>query len=129
VTEGTYGDPTMRPYWEAARRRQLAAQHCRICGTWQLYARPFCLACGSDDVVWEATSGLGTIYSMTTVHRKVVADLDPPYKVAIVELDEGPRLATNVEGNACAIGARVEVIWRERDGGLPPVPVFRGPDG
>lgn len=68
-------------------------------------------------------SGTGTIYSMTTVARQLLPDFEVPYVVAIVELDEGPKLLTNVLGDSCAIGDRVKVGWRERLE-APPVPVF-----
>jgi uncharacterized protein len=123
VTDQTFGDPTMRGYWDAARRHELVAQHCADCGAWQFYARPFCLSCWSDDVRWEVTGGVGSVYSRTTVHRKIVPHLDPPYVVGIVELDEGVRLLSNLVGD-CPIGARVTVAWRERDDGLPPTSIF-----
>lgn len=128
MTETAYGDPTMAPYWEAARRHELAAQLCEQCGAWQFYPRPFCLECWSDSVRWAPTAGTGTVYSATTVHRRIVPHLDPPYIVGIVELDEGPRLVTNLVGGDCPIGARVTVRWREREDGLPPVPEFEPAD-
>jgi uncharacterized OB-fold protein len=124
VTEFQHGDPTMRPYWEAAQRHELVAQHCGDCDSWQFYGRPFCLECGSDNVVWSVVAGTGFVYSTTTVHMKVVPHLDPPYAVGIVVLDEGPRLLTNFVEGDCNIGARVAMRWREREEGLPPIPVF-----
>ena len=60
---------------------------------------------------------------MTTVHLRVDPALEPPYVVAVVELDEGPRLATNLVGGRAPIGDRVRLAWRDRDG-APPLPVF-----
>jgi uncharacterized OB-fold protein len=64
------------------------------------------------------------VYSVTTVRIPVVEDLPPPYILALVDLDEGPRLLTNIEGGDVGIGDSVSLGWRERDG-LPPVPIFR----
>lgn len=63
------------------------------------------------------------IHSMTIVRVPVTPELAPPYAVALVELEEGPRLLTNLVGDGLAIGDRVSVEWRER-GELPPLPVF-----
>ena len=69
-------------------------------------------------------AGTGTIYSMTTVHMQIAPEFEPPYAVAIVQLDEGPRLLTNVVGARSRIGDRVRITWKDREG-LPPLPVFR----
>jgi uncharacterized OB-fold protein len=117
------GDPLSAPFWDAASRGELIIQRCSDCGQYQFYPRPFCLACQSDNVSWTPASGAGTIYSQTTVHIQVRPELTPPYTVAIVELDEGPRLTAIIVNGETQIGDRVRVTWRERDG-LPPLPVF-----
>jgi uncharacterized OB-fold protein len=118
-----FGDPLTAPFWAAAERRQLVIQRCAACGVYQFYPRPFCLRCGSDAVEWVPARGTGTIYAQTTVHVPVVPELTPPYVVALIELDEGPRYTANVVGGPSAIGDRVRLAWRER-AGLPPLPVF-----
>ena len=118
-----YGDPLHVPFWQAAMRRQLVIQHCAACGAHQFFARPFCLGCESDRLEWVPASGLGTIYSVTTVHRQASPDLPVPYVNALVQLDEGPRLLTTIVGQPGEIGARVRVAWRDR-AGAPPLPVF-----
>jgi uncharacterized OB-fold protein len=112
------------PFWEAAARGDLVVQQCRTCGHHQFYPRPFCLKCQSNDVTWVRVAGTGTIYSMTTVHMQMSPEFEPPYVVAIVQLDEGPRLLTTIVGGRSRIGERVRVAWREREG-APPLPVFR----
>ena len=67
-------------------------------------------------------SGLGTIYSMTTVRRQASPDFPAPYVNALVELDEGPRLLTTIVGGPCAIGDRVRVTWKDRGRGAAPAP-------
>jgi uncharacterized OB-fold protein len=54
---------------------------------------------------------------------QVLPELLPPYQVAIVELDEGPRLLAGIVGGDGSIGNRVEIRWREREN-LPPLPMF-----
>lgn len=109
-------DPTTRAFWAAADDGRLVVQRCVSCGRHQLYPRPFCLGCESSAVVWVDACGKGRVYSQTTVHVPVVGWLEPPYVVALVELDEGPRLLTNLVGEPCRIGDAVEVCWDLRDG-------------
>ena len=125
MTDGpaAFGDPTTAPFWEAAADHRLIVQRCTACGAFQFYPRPFCLECDTDGLEWVPVAGSGTVYAMTTVHLSVDPALEPPYVVAVVELDEGPRLVTNLVGAPAAIGDRVGVAWRERDG-APPLPVF-----
>ncbi len=118
-----FGDPMTRPFWTAARERKLLIQRCDACGGHQFYPRPHCLACSSLGVRWVEARGDGVIHSMTIVRVPVTPELTPPYAVALVELEEGPRLLTNLVGDGFAIGDRVSVEWRER-GELPPLPVF-----
>ncbi len=115
---GEYGDPLSRPFWEAAARRELSIQRCESCGAHQFYPRPYCLACYSDSVRWVAASGRGTVYSQTTIMMA-----DPPYTVALIDLDEGPRMLAGIAGGAVDIGDRVTVTWAERDE-APPLPMF-----
>lgn len=125
--EDRYGDATTEPFWEAAERRQLLIQCCRSCGQHQFFPRPVCIACFGTEVDWIEASGNATVYSQTTVRIPVTAELQPPYVVAVVTLDEGPRMTTNLIGSTCRIGDRVKLAWRIREG-LPPLPVF-GPIG
>jgi uncharacterized OB-fold protein len=99
-------------------------QRCATCGAHQFYPRPFCLTCSSLVLEWVGVSGSATVYSKTTVRIPVIEELAPPYVVAIVTLDEGPRLTTNLVGDEPEIGDQVTVTWRERTG-LPPLPVFQ----
>jgi uncharacterized OB-fold protein len=120
-----YGDPNTYPFWDAARTRRLLIQRCTACGANQFYPRPFCLRC-QGGVEWVEASGHGVVYAQTEVHVEVPGGLPLPYTVAVVELDEGPRLMTHIVGGAVPIGGRVRVDWRDREGGLPPLFVFRG---
>ncbi|WP_033295446.1 Zn-ribbon domain-containing OB-fold protein [Amycolatopsis jejuensis] len=107
-------DPTTDPYWSAAAEGKLAVQRCGSCGRHQLYPRPFCIGCTSADLAWVEASGSGTVYSCVTVHLPVHDELPPPYTVALVELDEGPRLLGPVP-DGVSIGDRVVAQWRQTD--------------
>jgi uncharacterized OB-fold protein len=117
-------DAITAPFWEAATRRELVIQKCESCGKYQFYPRPFCLQCESDNIRWVKATGTGTIYSATVVRIDISAEMQPPYMVAIVEFDEGPRMLSTIRGNDGRIGDRVQIDWRERPGG-PPIPEFR----
>lgn len=118
----SYGDALSAPFWEAARRYELVLQRCSACGAHQFYPRPFCIACDSDEVEWSPARGTGVVYSSTTVRISISPEHEPPYVVALVELDEGVRLVTNLPPD-CPIGTRVRVAWKER-APAPPLPVF-----
>ncbi|ASR03201.1 MULTISPECIES: Zn-ribbon domain-containing OB-fold protein [Gordonia] len=86
-------------YWDAANDGTLLIARCDDCGKVHHYPRPFCPSCWSENVTSIEASGRGTLYTYSTVY---VNDLHPfkerlPYIAAIVELDEGPRLMTNME--------------------------------
>lgn len=94
--------PDSRPFWEAARRHQVQLQYCRGCRSFIYYPRHVCPRCLKSDLDWREVSGKGSVYSCTVVrrtnNRAFLGDL--PYVLAIVELDEGPRLTTNIVGCA-----------------------------
>ena len=119
-----YGDPTTAHFWEAARRHELVVQRCEACDRRQFYPRPFCLGCLGRDLSWVQVSGRAVVYAQTTNRLAVLPELEPPYVVALVDLEEGPRLLTNIVGDPVAIGERVVLDWRER-ADAPPLPVFR----
>jgi uncharacterized OB-fold protein len=89
-----------RPFWEAAKRGQLLLQRCRDCGAYRHPASLLCPECNSMAFDWETVSGRGKVYSFVIFHRAyhpAFAD-ELPYAVACIELQEGPRLMSNVIG-------------------------------
>jgi uncharacterized OB-fold protein len=117
-----YGDPLSAPFWSAATEHRLVLQKCTACDRHQFYPRPYCLACQSD-VEWVDATGTGTVYSQTSVHVQMLPDVPPPYVVAVVELDEGPRMTARIVDGTTEIGDRVAVTWQER-ADAPPLPLF-----
>jgi uncharacterized protein len=90
--------PTSRHFWEAAKRHELLLQHCTGCGAFIYYPRDRCPQCLSDRLEWERVSGRGKLYSYTIVRRASTRSFaDQPYVLAIVELDEGPHMTTNLD--------------------------------
>lgn len=87
-----------RPYWTAAAEGRLLIKRCGSCGQAHHYPRPFCPTCWSEEVQWEEVSGRGTLYTYSTIFRNDLAPFDAwgAYVAAVVELEEGPRLMTNL---------------------------------
>lgn len=119
---------TTRPFWDAAREHRLDIQRCGVCRRHVFYPRTTCPHCGSLELIWVNAAGTGTVYTYTVARRpthRTLVDV-VPYVVAIVELDEGPRLATNIVGcspDDVTIGMRVEVSFEDHDDIA--LPVFR----
>lgn len=89
-----------QPFWEGLRKGELRLQKCGDCSKYVFYPRPACSYCMSERLEWTAVSGRGRVYTFTIVRRANIPafQADVPYVFAIVELEEGPRLATNVVG-------------------------------
>lgn len=111
--------PETKPFWDAARQHKLVVQRCGDCGQHYFYPRPLCRFCLSRNVSWTEVSGRGTLHTYVISHRPGrMAPIDPPYVVAIVELDEGPRLMSNlvdVDPDPAKIPCdmRVEVVFAD----------------
>jgi uncharacterized OB-fold protein len=73
-------------------------QKCQHCNRYIFYPRPHCPKCTCTDLEWVPVSGRGKVYSFTIVRRAMIPAYrhDVPYVFAIVELEEGPRLTTNI---------------------------------
>ena len=91
--------PETKPFWDAAKQHQLLIQRCDDCGQYYFYPRPLCPQCLSRHVQWVQVSGRGTLHTFVINHhppRNFPAA--GPYIIGIVQLDEGPRLMTNIVG-------------------------------
>jgi uncharacterized OB-fold protein len=122
-------DLETQPYWDAAKDGKLLIKRCGACGRHHFYPRPFCPHCWSDDVDWVEASGRATLYTWSVVHQN---DLPPfpervPYVAAIVDLEEGPRMMTNVvdcDADALEMGMSLAVDYRPISDDVT-IPVFR----
>lgn len=104
-----------QPFWDATSRSVLCLPRCNACQHVIWYPRLFCPECASQDVSWFESAGLGTIYtfSITRKGAGVWAGVSP-YVIAYVDLDEGPRVLSNIVGcdpDSVSIGQRVGVTW------------------
>lgn len=89
--------PDTAPYWEGAAAGELRIQQCTSCTEHYFYPRPFCPRCGSAEVEWRVTSGRATLISYVINHRPVPAS-DEPLVIALVRLEEGPQMMSNIVG-------------------------------
>jgi len=117
---GAYQKPLPIPtqdtkeYWEGCKRHQLLVQKCRNCGTLRFYPRPMCPNCNSMDSEWVKARGKGRVYSWTIAVQQFHPTFEVPYIIAIVELEEGVRMTTNIidcKPEELHVGMLVEVVF------------------
>ena len=107
-------------YQSALNEGRFVIQRCADCRNHVFYPREVCPHCGGGSLAWVEPKGTGTVYSTTIVHRKLDAGGD--YGVSLIDLDEGVRMMSRVEGIAPAavkIGMRVKArVIKAKDSGL-----------
>lgn len=87
-----------KPFWDAAKAGRLLLPRCDHCSAFHTYFEPWCSHCGREGVHWENLTGRGRIWANCRFHKAYFPGFETelPYNVAIVELDEGPRMVTNI---------------------------------
>ncbi|MGH9195946.1 MAG: Zn-ribbon domain-containing OB-fold protein [Acidimicrobiia bacterium] len=110
--------PLSQPFWEAAKRHELSIQKCKNCGKHVFYPRINCPNCGSRDLEWVNASGKGTVYTFTVARRPTHPAFSNrvPYVIAIVELEEGPHMTTNIVDcgpGQVRVGMEVEATFED----------------
>ncbi|MFM8355674.1 MAG: Zn-ribbon domain-containing OB-fold protein [Gammaproteobacteria bacterium] len=123
-------EPDTAPFWAATRDRELRYQRCANCGTVVFHPRRHCTGCTDGKLEWHTASGHGTLYTFSVVRQSYHPFFRQkvPYAIAWIDLDEGPRLLTNITGVAdpnaeLRCGQRVTVEWEEHDNLC--IPLFR----
>ena len=121
--------PETKTYWEGCRQHQLLIQQCSKCSKYQFYPRIICTACMSNNIEWVKASGCGHIVSYTIVRRAIseAYAADVPYVIALIQLDEGPTMMSNVinfEPDKIVIGMPVEVVFDDWSEELS-IPMFQ----
>ena len=113
------------PYWEGAALGRLMIQHCDDCDTAIFPPKPLCPKCWSASVAWREASGQARIESFSVVYRAPNETFAPevPYVVALVLLDEGPRMMTNIVDcppEQVEIDMRVRAVFTQYEGFVLP---------
>jgi uncharacterized protein len=111
-------DERSQPFFDGAARGVLMLQRCRACSAWHFPVREVCPECLATDLEWTQASGRGQVHSFVIMHRVFHPGFGDrvPYNLAVVELDEGPRMNTNlvgVEDDAIHVGMRVRARFDE----------------
>jgi uncharacterized OB-fold protein len=121
-------NPDTKPFWDGCAEGKLLLQRCAVCAAYRHPPSPICPLCLSEAHAWVPASGRGIVYTFVVVREarrgweKLV-----PYVLAVVELEEGSRLLTNITNVApedVAIGMPVEVTFAELDG-TTKLPLFQ----
>ena len=110
--------PLTEPFWAAARERRLVMQRCAECNVFQFPPEVACTHCGSPAIEWTPVSGRATLYSWTVAHPPLLPYFAEraPWPVVAVELEEGPRLITNlvdVPAEGYEIGMPLQVDFED----------------
>ena len=103
--------PISEPYWVALARSELHFQRCTSCGNAWLPPREECPRCLAATWEWERASGRGKVVTWVVYHRAYHPAFESrlPYNVAVVELEEGPRLVTNIVESVAGLAADAPV--------------------
>ena len=126
--------PETRHFWEGCKAGELRLQRCTDCDAGAYFPpRPFCPGCGGRKVSVFRASGKGTLYSYVINHRPAAPGFTPPYAIAVVELDEGPRMMSNIidcpqTPEALELDMKLEVAFEKLDDKIT-LPQFRPAKG
>ena len=118
MTQRPLPQPTAisRPFWDACRQQRLIIQRCQDCGQHVFLPQSFCPNCLSRSLSWVPVSGAGRVVTYTVVWRPQTPAFEVPYVIAVVCLDEGVDMLTNLvdaEPEQVSIGARVRVAFAD----------------
>ncbi len=114
-------------WWDKINEGELTIQSCKECGTLRHPPRPMCWKCQSLDWELVKASGKGIVYSYVVVHKPQIPGYEYPLAVAVVELEEGTRIVSNIVGidaKDVEIGMPVQVSIEAVDETLT-LPLFR----
>lgn len=117
-----------RPFWTAAKNNKLVLQKCQLCQTFNFFPKPWCIECGSRELVWTDAKPTGTVYSFT-ISRTVAMNYlgwqkDLPVLLCLIDLDDGVRMyaqVTDCSPEDIRIGMRVQVHFESisDEAGIP----------
>jgi uncharacterized OB-fold protein len=111
-------DPVTKPYWDSVKAHAMQIQKCNDTDQYFFYPRGISPFTGSTNISWEEVSGRGEIYAFTILptQRSAWPGFEAPYVVAMVELEEGPKLMTNIvnveaDPEHISVGMPVKVFY------------------
>jgi uncharacterized protein len=120
-----------RPYWEGLAQGELRYQRCAVCGGATHTPAVLCAHCGSRQLSWEVSAGLGAIYSWTLVWRPQTPAFTVPYAPVVVDVDEGFQMLSNLvncDHEDARVGLRVRLVLHELGEGVT-LPYFEPAPG
>jgi uncharacterized protein len=120
--------PETAHFWEGTRSGELRLQKCAACSHVYFPPRPFCPQCASTKVGILRASGRATLYSYV-IHHRATPGFVPPYSIAVVQLEEGPRMMTNIvetkqTPEALQLDMPLEVVFQRMNDEIS-LPLFR----
>ena len=122
--------PETQQFWDGAREGRLMIMHCNGCSKDYFYPRPYCPFCFSADTAWKQASGKATLHTYLINHRAAPGfEKDAPYVIAVVQLEEGPRMMTNLvdvepEPSQLPVDMPLEVVFDKANDTIS-LPKFR----
>jgi uncharacterized protein len=124
--------PETQHFWDGTRIGEIRLQRCDACAYAYFPPRPFCPACGGRKVSVFKASGRATLHSYI-IHHRPAPGFTPPYAIAVVQLEEGPRMMTNIVGcpqtpEALQLDMALEPAFEKLDDDIT-LPLFRPANG
>ncbi len=124
--------PETQHFWDGTKRGELLLQKCDDCAKVYFPPRPFCPGCASKSVSVLPASGKARLYSYV-INQRQHPSFDGPYAIAVVELEEGPRMMTNIvecpqTPEALVLDMPVEVTFESVNDDIS-VPLFKPAEG
>jgi uncharacterized OB-fold protein len=103
-----------RPFWDSCKAEAMEIQRCADCGTYAFYPVFVCPECASRALEWKRVSGRGSVYTYTVAAQSVFESVEGPVVVALIELEEGAMLTSNIrtaDPAAVHIGMKVKIAY------------------
>jgi uncharacterized OB-fold protein len=121
------------PFWAGCEHGELLVQECADCGQRIFPPEPACPGCLGGDLTWIASRLTGTVYSFSIVYRSPGPAHPAPYVLAVIDMDDGWSLLSNIQADtasgsafeAVASGTRVQAEFAPKPDGTGTMPVFR----
>jgi uncharacterized OB-fold protein len=109
-------NPVTKPFWDYCKSHELRMQFCTSCEEWIWYPKAWCPSCGKrSNIEWRKLSGKGNVYSFTVIRQVIdnspAFQVDLPFIIGLIELEEGPRIYSNLSDKEVEIGDTVSVFF------------------